>query len=85
MSAAIHRLSSAELNRRFPGHGVECRMPLEAIVDGLTHVPPAVRLNEMASAFVESFGAAKKPITLTDRKIVIDPVSEEIPLDLIEG
>jgi hypothetical protein len=64
--------------------GDERRVQIEAIVDGLTYVPPDTRLNALASAFVESFTGKTKPITLTDRKIVIDPISEKIPLDFIE-
>lgn len=84
MSAPIRQLVSAELNRRFSGDAVECRVPLEAIVDGLIYEAPATRLNALASAFVESFTGKTKPITLTDRKIVIDPVSEKIPLDFFD-
>ena len=62
--------------------GEDHRVPLDAIVDGLLRVPPDLRLAAMAEAFVAS--CQRKPITLTDRKIVIDPVSEEIPLDFLD-
>jgi hypothetical protein len=81
MSAAIYLPVPETLPpvcRRMPV-GDDRRIPLDALVDGLLRVAPAVRLATLAAEYV---AAHQKPITL--RKIVIDPISEEIPLDLDE-
>lgn len=75
MSAAIYmRAPQHSLTRLVVGE--ERRIPLDALLDGLLHEPPDIRLDALATAYAAS--AASKVIVLDT--IVIDPISEEIPL-----